>query len=565
MTAALGLAADRLEGKDDSPRSRRARLLTEFARTTELARHFDYTTVVTAALELMDTELRRCADARSGRLVLSMPPQEGKTTLLRWLCVALLIENPDLRIGYVSYAATLARGSGRFVRSIIAAHASEMGLRISRDRSDAGDWTIEGHRGGMVSVGVGGALTGRPIDFLVIDDPLSGQKDADSIKVLETQEGWWRSVARTRLAPKASAVVTQTRWAEADLAGNRIAEGWPVINIPAVADGETSDALNRPRGEYLTSTRGREAADWEAVRADVGERVWAALYQGRPAPLEGGVFKREWIERYRRHDAPELRKIITMIDPADNTGSGDEAGVITAGVGADGRYYVLADDSDHMTVGRWFRVAFLAALAHKATEVCYEQSLSGLKRRAKEAWRDLLQDAVSLYRAAVPGGKDPDAFPAVPDEETIYAAAEGLAREDSDDTEVEEIRTRLLELWPLVGRVLKTPETGPPVRAIRPEGDKLGRAKLASPLYESGKTSHVGTFPLLEHTLLTWQEGQRSPDRMDAAVHVLLELSAHAVATRMSSANRGRIPTRSTAGFGKNMIPRSTRTDGWRR
>lgn len=564
MTGMLDRAADRLQGMDDSPRSRRARLLAEYPSTASFAQHFDYQTIITDAIGMMDDRLMKCVAADSGRLVISMPPQEGKSTLLRWFCVRLLIEEPDWRIGYVSYAARLARDSGRFVRNMIELHGSEMGLRVSRDSRDASQWSLENHRGGMVSVGIGGALTGRPIDFLVIDDPLSGEKDANSIKILEAQEGWWRSVARTRFAPKASGVVTQTRWAEADLAGNRIADGWPLLNIPAVADGETPDALDRKPGTYLISTRGRTPQDWAATRAEVGERVWASLYQGRPAPLEGGIFRREWIERGRRDEAPELIKIITMVDPADNEGGGDEAGVITGGVSADGHYFVLADDSQAMTVSRWFRVAFLAALRWGSVEVCYERSLSGLRRKGREAWRDLRQDALNLYRAACPGQHDLAAFPAAEYERAVVErVAVTMAREDADEDELDEARIRLTELWEFVPAVLKVPETGLPVRAVALEGDKKYRAKLVQPLYESGKVHHVGRFPLLEHTLTTWQEGQKSPDRMDGDVHLLLQLSQHSTVTTMSRP-AGRIETRSTAGFGRGTIPRSTR-NGWGR
>lgn len=564
MTSALARAADRLEGKGDSPRSRRLRLLSEHPTTTALASHFDYLIVVTDALVVLETALEQCEQDEAGRLVCSMPPQEGKTTLLRWFCVRLLVRNPDLRIGYVSYAAALARASGRYVRNVFETYSLEMGLAVGHDRYDAGDWTIEGHRGGMVSVGVGGALTGRPIDFLVVDDPIPDQKAADSIKVLTTQEDWWKSVARTRLAPTASAVVTQTRWAQADLAGNRISEGWPLVNIPALADGETPDALERPRGQYLVSTRGRTPEQWNKTRRDVGERVWAALYQGRPAPLEGGIFQREWITRYRRDEAPKLGKVITMIDPADNTGAGDEAGIITGAVGADGRFYILADDSGHMTVERWFRVAFCSALRFGASEVCYERSLSGLSRRAKDAWRNILSDARTLFRKALPFevqhklelwpevGEDP-----AERDRVLYEAAVYVARDDADEFEINEARDRLTELWEFVPAVLALPETGIRVRAIRPDGDKQHRALLAQPLYETGKVSHVGTFPLLEHTLVTWQEGQSSPDRMDATVYLLLELAKHSQRARMTAASGQRIPLHPNSGayLGRN---------GWR-
>jgi hypothetical protein len=562
MTAMLIRAADRLQGRDDSPRSRRAKLLAESPTAAALATRFDYLFVTTAAIVTMDAQLRECVEADAGRLVISCPPQEGKTTLLRWFCIRLLIAHPEWRIGYISYAASLARRSGRFCRDMIESHAGEMGLTVSRATRDAGDWTLEGHQGGMISVGIGGALTGNRIDFLVIDDPLSGEKDASSTKILEAQEGWWRSVARTRFGPRASGVITQTRWAQADLAGNRLADGWRECNIPALSDGETPDALGRPAGTYLTSTRDRSPEEWEATRAEVGERVWASLYQGRPTPLEGGIFKREWIERNRLPAPPEhLVKVIVMVDPADNEGGGDEAGIITAGADAAGHCYVLADDSAPMTVARWFRVAFLAALRWGAGEVCWERSLSGLQRKAREAWRDIRAEALALHRAAagtVAAQSDGDDLLARVHavQQVVHGVAVDLAREDAGEDELDEITTRLTELWPWVSAVLALPPTGLPVRAVRVEGTKLYRAKLVQPLYERGQVSHCGRFPLLEHVLTTWQEGQSSPDRMDADVYALLELSAHTT-TRLSRP-RGTIPTRSTAGYGRGMLPRTT-------
>ncbi|HEY2101434.1 MAG TPA: terminase family protein [Pseudonocardia sp.] len=563
MTTYLDRAADRLEGKDDSPESRRKQALAQFPSALDLAQHLDYTTVVTPGLEVLAEAMRVAQEDRAGRAVLSMPPQEGKSTLLRWFCLRALVANPDLRIAYISYQAQIARVSGVFVRSMIRTHGEELGLEVSRDKALASEWLLEGHQGGMVSVGIGGALTGRPVDFMIIDDPLAGQKEADSVKILEAQEGWWKAVARTRLTPSASVIVTQTRWSQADIAGNRIAEGWPLTNIPALADGKTPDALDRKPGVWLTSTRGRTESDWLETRKDVGERVFAALYQGRPSPVEGGVYKAAWISRNQVDRAPALVKVLTMVDPADNEGSGDEAGIITAGLGEDGKAYILADDSGHMTVSRWFRVAFLAALRWSAVEVCYEQSLSGLQRRGREAWRDLRRDAMALFEAVFPQGAPAESFPAESDEETIYRAALSLTTGgwEVDAEELEDIKVRLREIWWTVSKIIKLPKTGIPIRAVKPEGSKLMRAKLAAPLVESDRTKFVGSFPLLVHVLTTWQEGMPSPDRMDAFVHLELDLFGHGTGTRVQSG--GSVPTSSLNGrAGGGTIP--TRTQGRR-
>jgi hypothetical protein len=319
---------------------------------------------------------------------------------------------------------------------------------------------------------------------------------------------------------------------------------WGRLFAPAIAG--QNDPLGRKRGEFLTSARGRTEEDWARIRKNVGERWWAALYMCEPTPAEGGVFKHEWITQNRVKAAPELVRTEVFVDPADNEGTGDEAGVIVAGEGVDQRYYVLEDYSAHMTVGRWFRVAFLAALEHGATAVRYEKSLSQLDKRARQAWRDLLREAQRLdevwQRHALPG----DAWPAKPSGVVLTEAIDALARDDATPEERTQLEANLLELWPLVPKVLALPRTGIPVASMPAEGSKTFRAKMVAPVYEGGHVSHVGHFPELEHQLTSWQEGQDSPDRMDAAVHAITDLSRAGGAVELTGA-RGQVPLRSQA------------------
>ncbi|WP_278255603.1 terminase [Nocardioides convexus] len=162
-----------------------------------------------------------------------------------------------------------------------------------------------GYTGGVVCVGIGGSLTSRPIDLLIIDDPYKDAKQADSKAWKQTVEDFWREVALPRLAPGAPVVLIQTRWREDDIAGwlqREFPEEWTVLNIAALADhdpakGET-DVLGRQPGEYMESARRRTKRDWEKKQREVGSRAWNALYQGRPAPAEGTIFKRTWWQRY---------------------------------------------------------------------------------------------------------------------------------------------------------------------------------------------------------------------------------------------------------------------------
>jgi predicted phage terminase large subunit-like protein len=269
----------------------------------DLAAYLDYRTVHTPALRLLDRNLTDVAGRRTQRLLWTMSPQEGKSQrIARTFPLWLLLQNPEARIGIASYELGVARRWGRAIRNDIKAHP-ELGLRVRDDTAAAHEWQLDGHDGSVYCVGIGGALTGRPIDgVLIIDDPVKGRAEADSETYRQIAVDWWSETASTRLAPGTPVVMDMTRWHEADLGGHMLTHHrseWTYVNIPALADhdpnkGET-DPLGREPGEWMLSARGRDAANWEQRRRDAGARGWAALYQGRPAPAEGTLFKRgDW-------------------------------------------------------------------------------------------------------------------------------------------------------------------------------------------------------------------------------------------------------------------------------
>ena len=274
----------------------------------DIARHVTPDTVQTPALDLIDAALVDVFDQPDGRLIITMPPQEGKSTrVAKHFPVWALTQNKNLRIVTASYAQGLANRNGRAIRNTITAHP-ELGLKIAPDNGSVSEWQLDGHEGGVLSVGIGAGVTGRPADMLIIDDPVKDRKEADSELLRETVWDWWTDSAATRLAPGAPVIVILTRWHEEDLAGKLLAaeDGhlWRVVNIPAQADhrpenGET-DALGREPGEFMLSARGRTVRQWEAIKTRSGSRTWASLYQGRPAPESGDVLKREWWQRYEQ-------------------------------------------------------------------------------------------------------------------------------------------------------------------------------------------------------------------------------------------------------------------------
>lgn len=277
-----------------------------------LARYLVPATVQTPALDRVDAELEQLLDTPDGRLIVIMPPQEGKSTrVAKDFIVHVLKHRPWTRVVGASYGQGLANRNGRSIRNVIRSNP-DLGIQLAADNGSASEWEIDRgdnlQRGGLVSVGIGAGLTGRPADLMVIDDPIKDRKEADSETYRQAVWDWWTDVASTRLAPGAQVVLILTRWHEDDLAGRLLAaeDGhlWKVVRIPAQADhdpekGET-DPLGREPGEYLESARGRTPEQWQAIRTRVGTRTWNALYQGRPSSAEGGMLKRGWWRRYEQ-------------------------------------------------------------------------------------------------------------------------------------------------------------------------------------------------------------------------------------------------------------------------
>jgi predicted phage terminase large subunit-like protein len=278
----------------------------------EMAQALDRSTVQTPALDLIDQRLADVAAGKTERQMFSMPPQEGKSLRISvWFVLWMLHRNPNLRIAIVSSGFDLAKTFGEAIRDILKANP-QLGLTLSLSTQAKHEFRLLGYRGGVVCVGIEGSLTGKPADLLIIDDPYKDEKQADSKAWRQTVRKFWQSVALTRLAPGAPAVIVQTRWRQDDLSGwlqTEYRDEWEILNIPAQAIDSTKlpeddpdfgkpDPLGRAPGEFMESARGRTVKDWAKKIREVGSRVWTAMYQGRPSPVEGTILKREWWQRY---------------------------------------------------------------------------------------------------------------------------------------------------------------------------------------------------------------------------------------------------------------------------
>lgn len=448
-----------------------------------LARHLDPRTIQTPMLDAIDAAcvqvLEEAFDPRAAsgpRLIVTMPPQEGKSQRLsRRFPLWALLRNPELRIAIASYEASTARRWGRAIRDDIYQHP-ELGLRISPSLASQHEWQLAGgNAGGVYTAGVGGALTGRPVDVMIIDDPVKDREQADSKVYRDKVWGWWTDTVQTRLAPGAPVILIMTRWDPDDLAGRLIAEGgWKVLSITAECEDPVTDPLHRQVGEFLESARGRSKAAWEALKAASPIRTWQALYQQAPTPSEGLVFQRHWIDTNRRTSGEGVHTFVrrlVAIDPAAKSKvSSDETGIIIMALDQKGEAWILDDRSLRGSPEQWGHAAWAALIDWRADEIVVEDNQGG-----------------------------------------------------------EMVGHVLSATWQTLAKERGLQVTQPRITPVTATASKRIRAESVAALYETHKVHHAddgtGRLKKLEDQMCTWTGDGSSPDRMDALVHGLRALA----------------------------------------
>jgi predicted phage terminase large subunit-like protein len=236
----------------------------------------------------------------------------------------------------------LSEGFGRRVRNILgdpAFHEVFPACQLSADSAAAYRFTTTA--GGEYSaVGRGGPVTGKGASLLVLDDLVKDSSEANSDTVCRGIVEWLQHVAFTRLTPGGRVLAIATRWSERDPMGWILQQqGWTVLHLPALAE-SAKDPLGREIGEALwPSHYAVEALD--AIRVDVGPRVFQTLYQGNVSASQGTIFKRDWFRHYQQ--PPEtFSRIVQSWDTAFKTGSTNDYSVCATFGESQNGFYLLA-------------------------------------------------------------------------------------------------------------------------------------------------------------------------------------------------------------------------------
>jgi hypothetical protein len=249
--------------------------------------------------------------------LVSMPPRHAKTTTVRRALAYSILHRPDRLNAFVTYAADYAYTHSRAIRRLV----QQLGGRIADDAANVKDWRTP-EEGGLSATGIGGQLTGKGFGgLLVVDDPFKNREEAESAVVREKVWNGFNDDIFTRREPTGSIVVVATRWHEDDLNGRLERETeedgsptWEVINLPAIRDVLSGEAADE--GVALWSERYPVEA-LVRIRRKLGPYGWWSLFQGRPRPRDGKVFK----VAARWTALPEHGRVVVAVDPAGSARS----------------------------------------------------------------------------------------------------------------------------------------------------------------------------------------------------------------------------------------------------
>ena len=266
----------------------------------------------------MAEAFERVARGETKRLIINMPPRHTKSEFASFLLPAWFLGKfPHKKVIQTSHTAELAVGFGRKVRNLVDTeeyHNIFPELGLQSDSKAAGRWnTSKG--GDYFAIGVGGAVTGKGADLLIIDDPHSEQEAAMAAtnpEVYDKVYEWYTSGPRQRLQPGGSIVIVMTRWAQRDLTGqvlkNAALRGetdWEVIEFPAIL----------PSGNSLWPEFW-SMDELSALREELPNSKWQAQYQQNPVGNESAIVKRDWWKWWEKETPPVCEYILQTWDTA---------------------------------------------------------------------------------------------------------------------------------------------------------------------------------------------------------------------------------------------------------
>ena len=264
---------------------------------------------------IMADAFERVANGSLKRLIINMPPRHTKSEFASYLLPSWFLGKfPEKKIIQTAHTAELATGFGRKVRNLVSSevYTKVFDTKLSTDSKAAGRWNTD-KGGDYFAIGVGGAVTGKGADLLIIDDPHSEQEaKQNNPAVFDNVYEWYTSGPRQRLQPGGAIIIVMTRWAKRDLTGQIMKKSagdgvdeWEVIEFPALL----------PSGTPLWPAFWKKE-ELEAIKAEIPVAKWEAQYQQNPTGNEGAIIKRSDWRMWEDRHPPQCDYIIQSWDTA---------------------------------------------------------------------------------------------------------------------------------------------------------------------------------------------------------------------------------------------------------
>ena len=334
----------------------------------------------------MARAFERVATGQCKRLIINMPPRHTKSEFASYLLPAWFLGKfPEKKVIQTSHTAELAVGFGRKVRNLVDSDVYKdifPSVGLQADSKAAGRWAT--NKGGdYFAIGVGGAVTGKGADILIIDDPHSEQEAALSEtnpEIYDKTYEWYTSGPRQRLQPGGAIIIVMTRWSKKDLTGQvvkaatqREGEEWEVIDFPALL----------PSGKPLWPQFWSKI-ELLALKNELPNAKWQAQYMQQPTSDVSAIIKREWWRIWEEDYPPQCEFLIQSWDTAFlKTQRSDYSACTTWGV------FYYPDD-------RGIEQANIILLN------CFKRRMEfpELKQKAFEEWKEWEPDAMIVEAKA---------------------------------------------------------------------------------------------------------------------------------------------------------------------
>lgn len=430
-----------------------------------------------------------------GHLIITLPPRHGKSELVsRRMPAYILGKQPDASVIAVSHTQDLANEFSDDVQGImetpdyhtlfpgtvLPSQATEYEVSRRRiDRQTQKKFTILQHSGGYRCAGVNGSIVGKGFNYGIIDDPIKGRKDADSLAKRKEAVQFYRSAFYTRQEQFARMCITTTRWHESDPAGYVLdqarelaedGEKWTVLWLPATMEEEVPKQYKPAKNitligpEFDKREAGQALWPWKfsakrlaKIQHAVGSREWSAQYQGRPRPEEGNIFKQSmlnpcsWAGNYI--ELPDGRMIdpakcvrFNCVDLATSSKTSADWTVIGTFYGHPGsRSLIMVDMHRERLTGGQHKAAIQSKrMKHKTLWSGVEKKFFGqelvqrMRRHSGEPMRELdygTDDKIQRANAALPYMEQGDFYiiDTLPDHDYAVGELLGFPNVDHDD------------------------------------------------------------------------------------------------------------------------------------